>query len=113
VWTKLSTMVVGRYSITYSAVAFILAEPEAILAAGGGCHLRSTCRRSVGRNPLLVTRSRHRRTNCFALRNFLFDHLISARQQRSRKGGAECLRCFEVEGQINSCILLNRPVLTG
>ena len=35
-------------------------DPEATLAAGGVRCLGSTCRRSVGPNPPLVTRSRHR-----------------------------------------------------
>jgi hypothetical protein len=57
-----------------------------------------------------MTRSRHRRSSCFALRDFLFDHLVGAHQQPGRKFDPERLRRFEVEGQLDSCSLLDRQI---
>jgi hypothetical protein len=40
---------------------------------------------------LLMTRSRRRRSNCSALRDFLFDHLVGAQQDRLRHRKAKRL----------------------
>jgi hypothetical protein len=54
------------------------------LAADGARCLRSTCRRSVGPNPPLVTRCCRRRSKLFALRDASFDHLVGTQQDRLR-----------------------------
>jgi hypothetical protein len=46
-----------------------------------------------------LTRSRHRRANRFALRDFLFDHLVGGHEQRLRHGQSESLGGLEVDDE--------------
>jgi hypothetical protein len=78
-------------------------EPEATLAAGGVRCLGSTCRRSVGPNPPLVTLSGSQRSKLSALRDAsLLDHFVGGGQERfldckaKRLGGLEVDHQFEL-----------------
>jgi len=57
-----------------------------------------------------LTRCRHRRSNCFALREFLFDHLVGAQQNRLRHSKPQRLGSLEVEHQLVFGRRLHRKV---
>jgi hypothetical protein len=56
---------------------------------------------------LLLTRSSHQRSNCFALRDFLFHHLVGAEQNRLRHIQTERLGGLEVQDHLKFCRELN------
>jgi hypothetical protein len=57
-----------------------------------------------------LTLSRHQRSNCFALRDFLFDHLVGAHEKSSREREAERSRGLDVDRQFNLRGLLHREI---
>jgi hypothetical protein len=78
------------------------------LRLDGVCYWGKTCRvESVGTS-LNLTRSRHRRSHCFALRDFLFDHLVGAQQDRLRHYKAERFGGLDVDSHLKFYRQLNR-----
>jgi hypothetical protein len=75
-----------------------------LLLAQGGHHSRLPRRPLSGehRSPpaTKLTRIRRRRSNCFALRDFLFDHLVGAQQNRLRHGKTERFGGLEVHDHL-------------